>query len=82
LVISWRHFASSFSWRALGELAFAPAQVFKESLAINRFDATAFDIVVAAIQHIPHFSDFSEISSHGVFYEIIGWAAALNSQLV
>jgi len=43
----------SFRGAALEEFTFAPSQVFKESLTVNGFDATALNIInVAAIEHI------------------------------
>jgi hypothetical protein len=73
---------SSFRRRPLGEFTFALAQVFQESFTVNGFDATALNIIVAAIEQIAKFGDFDQISSHSVFYEITGPATALRSQFV
>ena len=73
---------SLFRRTLLGEFTFALTQAFEESFTVNGFDAAALNIIVAAVEQIAKFGDFDQISSHSVFYEIVGAATALRSQFV
>jgi hypothetical protein len=57
-------------------------QVVEKSFAVDRLHPAALDVIVAADEHIAHFSHFSQVSCHGIFNKIIGRAAALGRQLM
>jgi hypothetical protein len=45
-------------------------------LAIERRDPAAFDVIVAAIKHLARLSNFPEISSEGIFNQLVRGTAA------
>ena len=80
--LMFSHFGVSLRRAPFGEFAFAPAQIFKESLTIDGLDATVLDVLVAAIKNAAQFCYFGQICSHGVFDKLVGSTAALGSQFV
>src|SRR5712671_3303344 len=49
---------------------------------IDRLHLAAFDVVIAAIEHLAYLGDFLQVPGHRVFHEIIGGAPALRCQFV
>jgi hypothetical protein len=80
--LMFSHFGVLFRGARLGELALSAAQIFKESLTVDGFDATALDVIVAAIKNAAQFRYFGQICSHGVFDKFVGSTAALGRQFV
>lgn len=67
---------------ALGEITFAAAQIFEKGFAVDGLDASALNVIVAAVERSAQFGHFSEIDSHRVFDEVVGGTTALGGQFV
>ena len=80
--LTFSHFGVLFRGAPLAEFALSAAQVFKESLTVNGLDATALDVIVAAVKDAAHFRYFSQIGGHGVLDQFVGSTTALGSQFV
>src|SRR5258707_400661 len=72
----------SFRGALLEQLILAVAQVVEESFAVDGLHPAAFDLIVPTVEHVAHFNHFRQVSSHGIFDKIVGWAAALGGQLM
>lgn len=50
--------------------------------AVDWLYASALDVVVAAVEHLPRLGHFLEIASHCVFDNLVGRASALGGEFV
>src|SRR5260370_33133195 len=74
------NYSRSFAAAAAG---FAlPAQSDERVFAVQRLDSAAFNVVIAAVEHLASLAQFRKISSHGVFYQFILGASGVCRQLV